>query len=752
MPALIGSGLVVLARPDDEPAAADPAPASTPAIDLAPSGVVVSLSRAGELPIPVDVPHSFRVGATAAETVARLELWDGDTVVATYEPPGSRTSLEPRLAWTPTEVGRRLVTARAVDAAGRVGLSNPLWVDVTDEPSITATIDGSPAGYRPPTGPERLPPAPVLPAAGRAVRGAGPASGLLPNLVLAIDECDVAVTASPAASGGAQLVLLTIPPNGQAAVPVADLGVVEEGGSSDMTTLGGGGAQAFVLAAVSDGAVVGWSPPEVAEVDPDCPPPGWDGDVVLADGKLHADATHPEAYLYLEAEPGVWQRVPETGTVPNVGGTYDFGPHLPALPGSFEVHAWGRDGNDVNLLGRAVYVPPAASGSAAQLGTGSFLPPTTLRYVKPAEDDQPTQLLTKGTIDVDPDDDLLGAHLFTWSTPLGAVSHGLVEVSMEPLPAEAGPSPYLTQFSCLVPGDGGLVRIDFDDRTCSPSLAPAPSTLGSYGDLVPVGLGLPPNVGTKDPLTALEDLLEPPDDPDVYGPEDIPPGDLPAWLEHRVVRVLPMTGDSWFGVRSNDVALEVDRTPKAPPGEYAYELDLKLVGAPRPPSWSLMSCWQHTGWDDEEEAAALAAQEKASLLAQLEGGLTPPILFMSQFPHLFWTELTKGGGPICGGCYDLSVAGLGSATFGIGGADCTEDSSFWEDPVGWVGSNIVGPVLAVLEELVDLAADGFAYLKNQAIQGLMTVTGCTGAFCELVATAVVNGALLALGVPPTIPN
>lgn len=141
MPALIGSGLVVLARPDDEPAAADPAPASTPAIDLAPSGVVVSLSRAGELPIPVDVPHSFRVGATAAETVARLELWDGDTVVATYEPPGSRTSLEPRLAWTPTEVGRRLVTARAVDAAGRVGLSNPLWVDVTDEPSITATIE-----------------------------------------------------------------------------------------------------------------------------------------------------------------------------------------------------------------------------------------------------------------------------------------------------------------------------------------------------------------------------------------------------------------------------------------------------------------------------------------------------------------------------------------------------------------------------------------------------------------------------------
>lgn len=757
VPALVGVGLVVAVRPDDaEPLADGQAEVGATGIELPPTGLVVSLTRQGaDLPVAYGTEASFLVGADATQPVRQVELWDGGRVVATYAPPGERTSLQPSLDWTPTELGRHLITARAVDEAGRVGLSNPLWVDVTDDRPVTLVSDGVPADYLPPSGPSAQAPPDVVPAAGRALRSVRQVSATLPTLVLATDGCEVAATAgpAPAADQPTQLLLLTVLPGGGLSLPMADLGEASPGATKQVSAVVGGGPQAFVVAAVNDGAVAGWSAPVVTDPGDGCPAPGWDGSLQLVDEHLHVDTDLAEAYLYLEPEPGRWVRVPSAGAVPNLGdGTFDFSGLLPSLPGGYELHAWGRTGNDVALLGSGTYVPPKAPVKPSDVSFGGFVaPPTTLRWMKPASKGQLGSLQTSGTIAVDPDDDLIGAHSFSWSTPFAA-THALVQVSLEPLPGDTGPSTYLPLFTCLVPGHKGVFSVDFDQETCSPALSPGGASAkqgGAYANLVPVEVGLfgeQPNVGTKNPLDVLNDILD--DDP-----EAPPGGDVP-WIDQRVVRVLPMTGDSWVGYRSNDVALEVDRTPKAPPGEFAYDLDLEVVSAPYAPHYRYMACWQFTGWEDPAEAAALANLEAQQLKATYGGGSLPLSLYTSAYPHLFWSGVldTTGGGPICPGCYGVFWPGIGGATVGLGGADCSSESSFWEDPVGWIGANLVGPVIAIFKALVDLAADGFAYLKQQAVQGLMEITGCTGQLCETLANAVVNGALLALGVPPTIPN
>ena len=756
VPALIGVGLVVAARPEDPAPVADRSDDLEPlGVDLPPAGLVVTLARQGaDLPVAHGAEASFLVGTDATQPVRRVELWDGGDVVATYEPPGDRTSLQPSLDWVPTEVGQHLLTARAVDADGRVGLSNPMWVEVTDDRPVTVSNDAVPAGFALPAGPAAEPPPAVVPAAGRGLRWARQVGGALPTLALATDGCTVEASAGPA-PGGEQpvdLILLTVLPGGGKSLPMADLGAVAPGASAKASALIGGGPQGFVVAAVTDGAVAGWSAPVVADPGDQCPPPGWDGELQLVDEHLHADTDLAEAYLYLEPEPGRWVRVPSTGAVPNLGGgTFDFTGLLPNLPGAYQLHAWGRTGNEVAPLGTGAYTPPTPGPDESDVTFGGFVPPpTTLRWLKPASKGQLGSFQTSGTIVVDPDDHLIGTHKFSWSTPFSA-THAFVQVSLDPLPGDAGPSTQLPQFTCLVPGHQGVFTIDFDQETCSPSMkstAVSATPGGGYGNLVPVDVGLlgeQPNVGTKNPLDELEKQLGA--DPEA------PPGTEVPWVEQRVVRVLPMTGDSWVGYRSNDVALELDRTPKAPPGEYAYDLDLKVVGAPHAPRYRYMACWQFTGWDDPAAAAVLANQEAQQLKA-LHGNDPFAAVYTIGYPHLFWSGILAktGGGPICPGCYGVAWPGIGGATVGLGGADCSSDSSFWEDPVGWVGANLVGPVIAVFKAMVDLAADGFAYLKQQAVQGLMTITGCSGQLCETLANAVVNGALLALGVPPTIPN
>lgn len=768
VPAVVGAGTVIaLRRGDDEtpPDTGGSGPSALTALEIGPSGLVVELTRSGaDLPVALGSTAAFRVGVAAARAVDHIELWQDDTVAATYEPPSGRLDVGARLEWAPVDGGPHLIMARAIDTSGRVGMSNPLWLDVTEAPEIQMFADG--ADVATPTNqstgfanPSMAPDEHGI----RAFAGAGAFDGVRPTpspptLALTNDGCTTNLTA--AAAGAGRLMLFDVPPGGRTLQPVAEFATGSNARAS-MSTVLGAGTQAFMVAEVVDGLVTDWSAPVITTVADGCSPPGWDGTIALADGRLQTGAGVSEAYLYVESSPNTWIRVPESGTVARTAAGFDFSPYLPPIAGEYSVHAWGWGGGALQLIGEGMFAPPSSSDVVSPQGgnliiTGPYLPPATLRWVRhPHRGYLDEVLTTSGKIDVDPDDDVLGAEQFRWSVPYLGVTHAVVQVSLEPIPSNQGPTTPVSMFSCIVPGSGGDFEIDFDNGTCIAEGQQGVTNISSgdsqYGSLVFSQAGVPFDsqdlVSEVDPLAEIEKQI-------YSDPESPPAADLP-WVEHRVVRVLPMTSDAWGGAVSNDVSIEIDRTPKAPPGEFAYDLDLELVTAPRAPLLQYSNCWQVTGWQDPDAAAAAAAAELAELQTQQQSNQQITVLPNSVFqPHYWWTEFVKSNpGPICAvGCYPTSFTGLTGAMVSFGGADCGTGSSFLDDPVGWVIENVAGPIVAVIKEFVNLISNGFAQLKGLAVDGLMQITGCTGKFCKVLAEAVVNGALLAIGVPPTLPN
>ena len=368
-------------------------------------------------------------------------------------------------------------------------------------------------------------------------------------------------------------------------------------------------------------------------------------------------------------------------------------------------------------------------------------------------------LATEGVLDVDPDDQMVGTERFRWSVPYQGVTHAIVQVSLVPLPAKQGPTAQ-AWFSCVIAGSGGEFEIDFDYETCSSGdkKVTTSSEVGQadYGSLVFAGTAIP-GFQPGGPVSEVDPLSQ--FDQQIYNDPESPSVDDPPWIDQRIVRVLPMTSDSWGGAVSNDVKLAIDRTPKAPPGEYAYDIDLRLVSPPRPPDMRYANCWNFTGWKDpvaakqayDAELKQLQADQTLQKLKPNSFGIVLPNPVLQ--PYYWWTEVAKKiNGPICAGCYSVYFTGLVGATVGLGGADCSTSKSFLEDPIGWVGENIAGPIVAIIKEFVNLVSNAFAKLKSLAVKGLMDLTGCTGQWCTSLAEAVVNGVLIAIGVPPTLPN
>jgi len=131
--ALGAGGWWVALRPDDEaPAAAQPSPDETGMTPtLAPFTVAL-----GATPDRSELDFGTRVGLTAdvvsPSPVTRVELWDGDTLVAanvTVDPAGA-TSLHAEFAWTAVSPGRHLLAARAVAADGTRSWSRAVGVTV----------------------------------------------------------------------------------------------------------------------------------------------------------------------------------------------------------------------------------------------------------------------------------------------------------------------------------------------------------------------------------------------------------------------------------------------------------------------------------------------------------------------------------------------------------------------------------------------------------------------------------------------
>ena len=268
-----------------------------------------------------------------------------------------------RIEWWPTTAGPALITARAIDVDGRVGLSNPLWAEVTATPQIVMFDEDG----------EEVPSA-AIPAGFAA--GASPTGGLhaarsqlaapeqpapraLPTLSITTTGCEAALTATGAdASSPGRLMLLAVAPNARTLAPAAELDPALSDRQALTATLGPG-TQALIVAEMAAGAVTGWSAPAIVTVADECAVPGWDGEVALVDGRLHTGSSTSEAYLYIESSPSNWARVPATGTVVKTSTGFDFSALLPAVAGPYTIRAWGWGDGQLNFIGAGTYTPPA---------------------------------------------------------------------------------------------------------------------------------------------------------------------------------------------------------------------------------------------------------------------------------------------------------------------------------------------------------------------------------------------------------
>lgn len=756
VPAVLATVVVAAVRSDDEDVD-ESATTETPTIELGASGLVVELRRpAPGAPTWRGATIGFHVDVAARADIEEIELWEDGTLVATSEPaPGSR-EVGQRVEWTADRGGIALITARAVDSEGRTAVSNPLWVEILDRP-VTAAIDesgrvvepdaarGADRADRPsPVGFAR-PPVPVSEGPGSATAGTSEQRVLPVTLDVVADGCTAEVDVGTD-DGRATTVLVRIAPGSDEMTPVAEVPT----GSSSIRL--GAGTQGFLAVTVEDGETRAWSAPAVVTIPDGCRADGWSGEVSLAGGRLVVPAAATRAYAYVEFEPGRWRRVPESGDVHRTLGGFDLSSGLPPATGRVRVSAWGWVDGLLTHLGDGQYdASVVAPGGPSLLPSVGFLTANTLVWIEQAASGGDPEVLSDGgVIDVDANGGVLGRHRFRWSAAAIGVTHGIVQVDLEPFPDGAGPASVFPLFSCIVAGNAGEFEIDLDADTCvaeSDGGQVASVSIAQQGTYESFVMSPEPLLGTSDvspvdPLAQLEKQL--------YGPE-APSSTSPPWTEHRVVRVVPMMHDAWPGTTTNQVLLEIDRTPEAPPGVPAFEMDVQLVRAPRAPDLRYANCWDVVGWKDPVAAVAAIEQERQQLVAanMFAEPKSPPAMN----GRLFWSELIKTN-PICApACYPVFYGpGVGGWKVGLGGADCSSDSSFWTDPVGWVVENIGGPLVAVLGELVDLASNGFAKLKGLAVDGLMELTGCTGAFCKTLAEAVVNGALIAAGIPPTLPN
>lgn len=748
------------------------------------SGMVVSLTRPGfvDLPARVGLENAFVASTVAAGDIAAVELLAGSAVVARAIPAARGTTGTQRLVWTPDRTGPVTLVARAYGEDGQVGLSNPVRV-VAAEPvpavglATVATGDGETLGGLaarlgansreiaernglgdvaldaplPPgteleiplaaPGPESsVAPGVALPGRGRArpTQGGTPLPPLpasidpvpAPVVQAVADGCGVTVEATTD-DDGQTLFLLHAPPAGSAFVPVAALppGPVVVPASS--------GIHDFVVGAAEGGSLVAWSDPVTVPVDDEACS-GWEGTARLDGSTLQVAGEAEQAYLYLSTASQAWVRVPESGFVPRGIDGFDFAGLLPPMAGSsLALEAWGRDGGALVPLGTGRFTPPAppASGGVQVLEGGPTLgiggaiafPTAQLRWLRPPDWDEagdPPQALTSGFV---PEPKPLQ---FQWNAPIPGVTHGIVQVTSSAVPLGAGPAPGGVLRQLVVPGHAGTFEIDFQQvvdayyALQSGTLLSASDAFADQSYQVFAGVLLGDTGATTTtgvPLSPHPLDLDPTDDFDVE-----------ALGEHFFVRVVPMVADTWTGLVTNDVDLEVDPSglfPVAPAGERPYDLDVALTQPPRPPNPSRMSCWQFTGWSDEAAVQqALAAEASAG--QGIYGTYT------------LWSAMVAmlGSEPICAGCYHL-----GSTTVALAGSTCADNS-------------LIGDLFEAFQTFVDMLSSTFAFIKAQIVELAVSASGCTAlgdtaaSVCSTLATVALDAALASFGIPPSLPN
>jgi hypothetical protein len=677
-------------------------PAEPPATP--PGAPAAAVLRGPSGPVTVGDVVEVVADVVAASPLAALQLWAGGTLADEVHLTETRRATD-RLRFRPASAGTHLLVLRVVDAAGRVTHAAPVRVRAQER--VTPPADG--------------PARPFMRPVAHRVALAGPA------VTVTTRDCVATVT--------------TAPDPAFASVALFGLGP----GDAGFHGLGHGSADVSVPLTAGENAVYalgfdghGSAPSDIAMVraPAECADRRWKGDVSLVEGVLRAPGEPTLAYLYLTVDGGPWRRVPaadQTNVARDRFGQLDFGPYLPSLEGAkaIEIEAWTRRDGRATLLGRGSLTAETGQSMPALVG---FLPGTPLDQVLTTSivdtHDELETLTRHGEIHLYTDKPSTKAGIvvptlgkptspyrYRWKPPLPNITHGVWQVSMAP-PSTA---PTLDQPGLLafgtVPAAPTDFEIDFRPLVLpdyQPPAAPpktwtvdfstvAPAKYGQTGsggaDYVAVGGAPVAGGGSAGGDTAVQ-IGSP-----TLSPAQILYAVKPAAL---YVRIVPMAGAQPVDAVSNPVTYALYFTDPTPPSN-------KL---PTPPAITV----------DVDFDRPYLNNPKWNLCVRV---------VKNPFPF--------GANP----GYSFPAP--------VGSTHCPyysdDDGGF--DPI------------ALLEGAVGLASDfwnevkaAFDYLKQYAVQLLVTATGCgTGPTkglskdtCEWAATMAVNVALTSLGIPPDLPS
>jgi hypothetical protein len=741
-----------------------------------PTGITVTLQRLvpGVPAANVGHPTSLVVQASGVAPLATVELWDGAALVATAaaDTDSDDPTWQGVLDWVPSEVGATTLVARVSDRDGRSATSNalrlltqeqqsplPVRAYVTTEGETPASIidqqglgtemaqllfSDTPLDQPIPAGTElaiplvdhldQLPPADE-PAPAPAPTSASDA--VLPEVTADDDGCSASVRYEPDDAGRHTLVRLL--PDSDLFQPVAtdDASVFDD---VPITP----GTQMFAVETVNDG-VRSTSPP-VAIDGPDGCGGEWSGSLRVVHGVLQGVPDDIDrVYLYVGTG-GAWRRVPagDQSTIPRRFGSFLLASAMVDLSGAerVEIEGWGWRGAELVELGRSTFVPAPGFDAPDVVGGGGG---ARLSIVMPGETAGTVRLSSEEWIQ-DP-----GVQTFRWISSVAGTTHGIWQVLAFEPPAGASPLIAGVLAEGEVAGSGGDFTIDLgtivgSETESTVALLPAYDQIAGPAavDLVAALPAAPPPPGGTVLAEALAPLV-PASQPELL----LPP------VEDLYIRVVPMVGDHWPGVATDDVVVHTGKPDLSlspgmmdafgglvlDPTAIPFEMEATL-NPPKPPNPGFANCWTFVTWRSD---------------------LAEPQKYGKQYA--FWNQFLGDIGPdtpLCPGvCYswydEFGVSGIqGGVKTTFGGGSCSSGSG------GLVG--VFETIWKGATTLWDMFVGVFDTLKGVLVDIVVELSGCKAigsqvadqkkaeAFCSTMATLAVNAALIYFGVPPTLPN
>lgn len=691
-----------LPKPTDAPATGTVSPPRVP--------IAVTAAHRGSEPAMVGVPATISAHALGETSITRLELWAGDERIAEHAAAFATPALTARWTWTPSRDGLELLTVRAVDALGRTRQSNAVWVQV--QPGDSA--------------------ASVPRARLASAVDDGSEQPAVPALQAVLDGCEATVDMA-GISDATGFVVYGLPPGGFTFTPLATLAANLPDPAYAVPVSQGVNA---IVVGTFDESVEVLSAPMLVDVPEECGAGSWDGGVALDDGHLVGGPPVDRGYLYLRQGTGAAARVPAHSFVSQVGGTLDFGPHLPALAAGEPIHleAWGWQGGTLIEMGSGTWTPqPEAPTGGLDAGPAGVVAPnggpvfapgviTSLDVIRSSVVPGPqpcgkefcsVELLLKEDEIVWPTQNGQPSPKRTlrWTTQMPLVDSIAWQVLPYAPPALADLAPpYVVDQGVIdvAPGTtSGEFELDFGDYL-GPQSVSADLASPYVGPVSDSPVFIFPGAPTPTP--------PPSPTPNAGGSAGafvpIPIGQvIPSKITNQAyVRIIPMQG-TVPAIVSNHVRFDIVPPP-----------DPMMIDAP--PGYSVNENAYTVTWSFTPPKAANPAYARCAVVTGFAPSYVPP-------PGL-WPE-TYAIGDVK--CYDPPDDDGGVLDFIEDGFEAFVD---------------------LVEDVWEGITDGYAWIQDQIVKAILATVPCdaiaSDAVCTSIAKTALSVALAAVGVPPTLPD